>query len=228
MTEPARTIAIGDIHGCSAALVALLDAISPREDDLIVTLGDYVDRGPDSRGVLDRLIRLGRECRHVPILGNHDEMFLHAIRGSAVTAFLGMGGLATMRSYGAGEPTDFEVVPREHVSFLERCVDYFETATHIFLHACYVPDLAMADQPSLAIRWESIRDGIPEPHFTGKVAVVGHTSQKQGQPLDAGHLRCIDTYCYGGGWLTGLEVLTGRIWQANMERRVRESPGSGR
>ena len=76
-----RTIAIGDIHGCSAALDALLDAIRPRPEDTIVTLGDYIDRGPDSRGVLDRLIDLGRRCRLVPLLGNHDQMLLDVRSG---------------------------------------------------------------------------------------------------------------------------------------------------
>ncbi|MGE3821347.1 MAG: metallophosphoesterase, partial [Isosphaeraceae bacterium] len=78
---PARTIAIGDVHGCSAALDALLDATAPGPEDEIVMLGDYVNRGPDSRGVLERLINLGRRCRLVPILGNHDQKLLEARRG---------------------------------------------------------------------------------------------------------------------------------------------------
>ena len=64
-----RTIAIGDIHGCSAALDALLEAIRPRREDCIVTLGDYINRGPDSRGVIERLIKLKDRCRLVPLLG---------------------------------------------------------------------------------------------------------------------------------------------------------------
>ena len=63
---PGRTIAIGDIHGCSTALSALLEAIGPTKDDTLVMLGDYVDRGPDSRGVLDQLIELSNRparCR---------------------------------------------------------------------------------------------------------------------------------------------------------------------
>ena len=68
-----RTIAIGDIHGCSAALDALVEAIRPRPEDCIVTLGDYINRGPDSRGVIERLIELTRRCRLLPILGNHDQ-----------------------------------------------------------------------------------------------------------------------------------------------------------
>src|SRR4051812_24066515 len=59
---PPRAIAIGDIHGCSRALAALVDAIAPAPEDLLVVLGDYIDRGPDSRGVIDRLIDLGRRC----------------------------------------------------------------------------------------------------------------------------------------------------------------------
>jgi len=69
-----RTIAIGDIHGCSAALDALLEAFQPSSEDTIVTLGDYINRGPDSRGVIDKLIELKDRCRLVPLRGNHEEM----------------------------------------------------------------------------------------------------------------------------------------------------------
>ena len=78
---PGRIIAIGDIHGYSAALAALLEAIAPRAEDTIVTLGDYVDRGPDSPGALDQLIALAARCRLVPLLGNHDEMLLYLHHG---------------------------------------------------------------------------------------------------------------------------------------------------
>ena len=71
---PARLIAIGDIHGCLAALLSILDAIKPTGEDTIVTLGDYIDRGPDSRGVIDCLIQIAIfDCHLVPLLGNHDE-----------------------------------------------------------------------------------------------------------------------------------------------------------
>src|SRR5437762_13737020 len=92
-----RTIAIGDVHGCSRALEALLHTIRPRPDDVIVTLGDYVNRGPDSRGVLDRLIALERQCHLVPLLGNHDQKLLAAIAGEAgaLVDWLDMGGVAT-------------------------------------------------------------------------------------------------------------------------------------
>jgi len=115
---PGRTIAIGDVHGCSAALDALIAAIRPRPDDTIVALGDYINRGPDTRGVLDRLIDLGRRCHLVPILGNHDQMLLEARSGLHPTTWLGMGGLATLDSYGPGR--DLDLIPDEHFEFLIR------------------------------------------------------------------------------------------------------------
>lgn len=222
-----RTIAIGDVHGCSAALNALLEAISPRPDDVIVTLGDYVNRGPDSRGVLDRLIALERECTLVPILGNHDEVLLAALAAEprALSDLIDMGGRSTLASYGAGRITEADLarIPPEHRAFLKRCRDYYETDTHIFVHAQYDPESPMDEQSSLWLRWESLRDGIPDPHVSGKRAIVGHSSQKSGEILDVGHLVCIDTFCYGGGWLTALDVDTGETWQFDCDGRP--SPG---
>ena len=211
---PQRTIAIGDIHGCSAALDALLDAIRPRPGDLIVTLGDYINRGPDSRGVIERLIDLGRRCRLVPILGNHDQMLLDVRSGKPpISWLLDMGGTMTLDSYGPGRYLD--LIPEEHYEFLGRCHDYFETESHIFVHANYFPDLPMDEQPVGMLRWASLREMTPARHESGKVVIVGHTSQRSGEILDLGHLQCIDTYCYGGGWLTALEVNTGEVWQTN-------------
>ncbi|MHC4404655.1 MAG: metallophosphoesterase, partial [Planctomycetota bacterium] len=73
---PGRIIAIGDIHGHSRALATILESVDPQPEDTIVPLGDYCDRGPDTRGVLNQLIELGERCRVVPILGKHDEMLL--------------------------------------------------------------------------------------------------------------------------------------------------------
>ena len=86
-----RTIAIGDIHGCSTALASILLAIDPQPEDTIITLGDYVNRGMDSKGVLDVLIELSGRCRLIPILGNHDEMMLKArTKPISVSSFFGI------------------------------------------------------------------------------------------------------------------------------------------
>jgi serine/threonine protein phosphatase 1 len=216
-----RTIAIGDIHGCSAALGALIDAIRPRPQDRIVTLGDYINRGPDSRGVIERLIELKSRCHLFPLLGNHDQMLLDVRSGKyPIDWLLDIGGTATLDSYGAGR--DLDLIPDEHFEFLASCLDYYETDTHIFIHANYFPDISMDEQHVAMLRWESIRGVTPGPHESGKTVIVGHTSQKSGEIFDLGHVQCIDTYCYGSGWLTALDVQTGEIWQADREGNMRK------
>jgi serine/threonine protein phosphatase 1 len=67
-----------------------------------------------------------------------------------------------------------------------------------------------------------LRQTVPGPHVSGKKAVVGHTSLKDGEVLDLGHLVCLDTYCWGGGWLTALDTTTGEMWQVDREGQLRE------
>ncbi len=138
----ARTIAIGDIHGCSDALASLLRTIDPRPGDTIITLGDYVDKGHDSKGVLDMLIELSGRCRLVPILGNHEEQMLKARDDKAEFKWwMEFGGTATLDSYGSSGQID--LVLDEHFHFLESCLPYFETEKHFFTHGNYDPDLPL-------------------------------------------------------------------------------------
>ena len=76
-----RLIAIGDIHGCHTALRGLLAAIAPQPHDTLVLLGDYVDRGPDSRQVIELLVELQQRTNVVALLGNHEEMMLNVLAG---------------------------------------------------------------------------------------------------------------------------------------------------
>ncbi len=218
----ARTIAVGDVHGCLAALRAVLAAVEPRPEDTIVTLGDYVDRGPDSRGVIQYLIDLRRRCRLVPLLGNHDELFLDVCSGDSELfgEWLLFGGDATIRSYDGRVP---DGVPEQHVEFLKSCRPYYESATCFFVHANYVADLPLQQQPTEALYWHSLRDREPGPHCSEKTAIVGHTAQKDGRILDLGYLKCIDTCCYGEGWLTAMDVDSGRVWQADKQGQMKDS-----
>lgn len=207
-----RLIAIGDIHGSSYALGQLLKAIDPQPTDTIVTLGDYVDRGIDSKGVLDMLIALSIDCHLVPILGNHDVMMFRARNSSQdLYDWFGIGGQVALESY--GEPTDLRQVPETHFRFLNSCVPFFETKSHIFTHANYDPMLPFAQQSPDMLRWKSLRDYVPGPHISGKTVVVGHTPQPK--VLDLGYLICIDTGCAIGGRLTALDVETGQQWQTS-------------
>jgi serine/threonine protein phosphatase 1 len=218
---PARLIAISDMHGCLAALRTILDAIAPGSDDTIVTLGDYIDRGPDSRGVIDSLINLQSSCRLVPLLGNHDVMLIDILNGQPdlLADWLQFGGSATLMSYGTSKP---QTIPENHIEFLENCPLYYETEKHIFLHATYDPALPLDRQTIQTLLWDKIRPTPPGPHCSGKTVIVGHTAQRTGEILDLGHLKCIDTCCYGDGYLTAMDMQSAQIWQADKTGKMRD------
>lgn len=204
-----RTIAIGDIHGCADALVALIEAVDPRPTDTIVTLGDYVDHGPDSQRVVAELLALAKRCRLIPLMGNHDEMLLDARTGNADN-WLRAGGMATLASYGIRD--DLAGMPPEHLTFFEGLRPYHETDTNLFVHANFAPNLSLDNTNNMTRLWLPL-DKLPGPHYSGKIAVVGHTPQPDHAVLDAGHLVCIDTGCGYGGLLTALDVDSGEVWQ---------------
>lgn len=223
-----RIIAIGDIHGCSIALSALLDAIQPGSTDTIITLGDYIDRGPDSRGVVSRLIELRSCCHLVPLMGNHEELLLAGlVNRDYLRKWLNCGGSDTLKSYGWSKGTSrrslSDWIPQAHQEFLSEGQSYHETKSHFFVHAGYVPDLPLREQPGEALRWKVTNPANVQPHCSNKVAIVGHTPQLSGEVLDLGFLICIDTHCVRGQWLTALEVNSGQIWQANQKGKLRQA-----
>ncbi|HEX3148169.1 MAG TPA: metallophosphoesterase family protein [Gemmataceae bacterium] len=223
-----RTIAVGDIHGCATALDSLLRSIDPKPDDTLITLGDYIDRGPNSRAVIDKLILLAGQCRLIRLVGNHEEMLMQAWSDkAAIKKWLEVGGVDTLRSYGwvrGGAPRPLrEWFPRPHQEFIEGCQSYWETPTHIFVHAGVLPDLALNQQPAAALRWRVASAENALPHCSQKTVVVGHTPQFSGDILDLGHLVCIDTNCVRRGWLTAVNVESGQIWQANQAGETRKN-----
>lgn len=218
---PVRTIAIGDVHGCDSALQGLVRAIAPQPDDRLIALGDYIDRGPDSRRVIETLIALSKQCRLIPLMGNHEIMMLTALEEpSQIDFWLQYGGAQTLASYGV-DPSQLDELPAAHLEFLSHCLNYYETDGHIFVHANYAAHLPLDRQPEYALFWEHLTSRLPERHVSGKVAIVGHTPQSDGELLDLGHVKCIDTFCFGGGWLTALDVDTGRVWQVDRDGHLR-------
>lgn len=217
-----RYLAIGDIHGCFSALTALAAFVPLRSDDFLILLGDYVDRGPNSYAVLDWLLYRARRSPLAALRGNHELMMLRGRESQeALDIWLGYGGDATLASYSPfGDPGRLIDVPDEHWHFLEHeTVAWYEIKTHFFVHANAYPHCALADQPDAMLYWETFVD--PAPHQSGKVMVCGHTPQKSGQPQNRGHAVCIDTWVYGKGWLTCLNVQTGQYWQANERGQTR-------
>jgi serine/threonine protein phosphatase 1 len=222
-----RTIAIGDIHGCSTALTYLIHFIEPNENDTIVVLGDFIDRGPNSCSVLIQLKTWSKKHGQlIPILGDHEEMFLEARKSkAAIRKWLTCGGTETLRSFGWKPGCKVrslnDWVSPSHFDFLSQCRSYYETPTHIFMHAGYVPELPMDQQPELALRWKVTNRQTALPHFSGKTAIVGHTPQLSGDVLDLGFVVGIDTNCVRGGWLTALDTQSCQIWQVDREGRLR-------
>ena len=209
-----RTLAIGDIHGCLAPLESLWQIIDPKPADHIIFLGDYVDRGPDSKGVIDFILKAQKDFHVTCLTGNHEEKFFLANIDHTELAhwFEAWGGQKTLESYGPG---GFADVPEAHWDFLRQNLPYFETDTHIFVHANLEPDLPLCDQPPFTIIHKKF--GKPAPHQSGKVMICGHTAQKSHVPLNLGHAVCIDTDPGRGGWLTCLHVETSHYWQTNFD-----------
>lgn len=220
-----RTLAIGDVHGCLRAFDALLAEVDPQPDDVLVILGDYVDRGPSSKGVLERMLTLAARCRCLPLKGNHELMMLKGREDTEhFSEWLKSGGKQTLASYQANEDwhTFAEAIPTRHWRFLsDDCLPYHETDTHFFVHANVCPELTLADQPDYMLYWETLEAGTWRPHESGKTMVCGHSVQRSGRPLVLKHAICIDTWVYGDGWLTCLDVDLEVYWQANERGQTR-------
>ncbi len=221
-----RYLAIGDIHGCYTALRALVDFVDLQSDDVLITLGDYIDRGPNSRAVIDWLIKFPCEGQLVPIRGNHEIMMMWAREDElARPDWLTYGGVATLNSYppetGAGTATLADV-PEHHWEFMaDTCQAFYEIDSHFFVHANVHPELPLSQQPDDMLYWQ--RFGTMSAHESGKIMVCGHTPQVSGIPVSIGHAVCVDTWAYGEGWLSCLDVKTGQYWQANQRGQTREA-----
>ncbi|MEM1027733.1 MAG: metallophosphoesterase family protein [Planctomycetota bacterium] len=201
-----RTLAIGNIHGQAEQFASLLQFVELKPSDRLITLGDYVDRGPDSRGVIEQLIALHQTHNLVTLRGNHDMSMADAQNDpDMLDIWRVYGAESTLRSYGPGGLAD---VTASHWTFLnEQCQDLFETDTHIFVHGFVAPDQPLAKQEPAQLHWTGIDDA--EPHPSGKTVICGHRPQEDGRPLDRGFGICLDTT----GWLTCMDVDTTECWQ---------------
>ena len=219
-----RLLAIGDIHGCATALKVLLAAVNPRAGDTIIGLGDYINKGPETKATLDQLIQLFDRKILIPLRGNHELKLMAAGKKGQTQA----GGeilvdQQTLDSYGKdGHAGTLASIPRAHWQFVEHnCLNWLETGHHIFVHATLDPDKTLVEQPDSALFFNKFKN--PQPHRSGKIVVCGHTPQRDGHPLNIGHAICLDTAACEGQWLTCLDVLSGQVWQANQHRELRVS-----
>jgi len=204
-----RLLAIGDIHGCRTQLQNLLSLVAPTAHDQLVFLGDYVDRGPDSAGVIEELLALrGQLPRTIFLRGNHEQMLLEVLDGGDPTIFVYNGGGRTIASYQA---LDRWPPPPSHQEFLRTLPTSYATGEFIFVHAGLRPGIAETDQHPDDLLW--IRASFLDSSYDwGKTVVFGHTPFAQAL-LEKQRIG-LDTGCVYGGRLTCCDVLTRRCWQS--------------
>lgn len=207
--RPERLLAIGDIHGCRNQLAALMNKVAPGSRDQVIFLGDYVDRGPDSAGVVNDLIDFSQRFPATIFLrGNHEEMFLDHLDGKDPTMFLLNGGTKTLQSYQRSEQWP---LPSSHRTFLDSLHNYHETEGFIFVHAGLRPDIPLKEQDRNDFFW--IRhEFINSDYDWGKTVVYGHTPGSV--PFMSKTRLGLDTGCVYGRQLTCCDVLTRNFWQA--------------
>ena len=188
-------IAIGDIHGCHRALQTMLDVVQPCADDLVVTLGDYVDRGPDSKAVVDTLLEFKKTHNLIHLMGNHEIQMIRAMEASHHRErFLSglCGGMDTLRSYGCS----LQEIPEDHWAFIKSAGLYHELENHILVHAGLEANLPIDEQDRETYYYQ--RFHTQKAHTSGKTVVCGHSIQGD-LPTNLGYAICLDTCAYGGG-----------------------------
>nr|WP_091173045.1 metallophosphoesterase family protein [Paenibacillus sp. 1_12] len=223
-----RTLVISDIHGCYEPFNQLLDLMNyqPKVDQLIL-LGDYVDRGPHSKEVVEQIRKMVQEDGVIALRGNHDQRFIDIVRTDdhlISSKFIDHGGKQTMMSYLNIDTIEYAMIHEEleafkqlvrneyaaHIAFLNSLPYYHETAAHIFVHAGLDPKYVdWREQPTREFMY------IKEPFYKNKtvvnqVVVFGHTKtvDLQGTPdiWFGGDKIGVDGGCAFGMQLNGLEI----------------------
>jgi Calcineurin-like phosphoesterase len=218
-----RLFAIGDIHGCPDELAAMLQTIVPRSGDTVVFIGDYVDRGPSARDVVEQLLEFQNTGAEVIFLkGNHEDMMLSflGLPGHYGDSFLFNGGAATLDSYGVREENLGEAiarVPASHLRFFSNLATSYLRPPYLFVHAGIVPTRQLEEQQVEDLLWIR-QEFIFSPHMLGSTVVFGHTPMRE-MMLDLPYKIGIDTGLVYGGKLTCVELNERVIYQISRRSR---------
>ncbi len=206
-----RVLVIGDIHGQLDHLDAMLDFLAPTAEDVLIFLGDYVDRGPKSKEVIDRLIGLQEQFPQTIFLkGNHEEMLIESLDSkSNRKIWEKCGGRETLKSYGM-EFCGTITLPWNHLNFFKSLKTYHEATfdrPYLFVHASYDPDTEPSEFSGEILRWET-----PEtrPHVSGCRVVCGHMPKPH--PTLINETLMMDLGCGKSGRLGAVDLLAWEFW----------------
>jgi serine/threonine protein phosphatase 1 len=213
-TASARTYAVGDVHGRLDLLSSAVDAVAGHVGDRpfrVIFLGDYVDRGPDSRGVIELLIDLQRRWPVVCLKGNHEDLMIQAVTdpgGRRLERWLEYGGDQTLKSYGLTEQDDLAArVPAEHIRWMSGLPRTTGDRHRIYVHAGLAPGIPAHRQKDDTCLWIRERFLLGRPGDFEAHIVHGHTPVWEGKPDPAEpelleHRTNIDTGAFATGVLS--------------------------
>jgi len=231
-----RIIVVGDIHGYLKPVKELIDKIDIKEKDLLIFIGDYIDRGPVSKDVVDYLLELSVVNENIYFLrGNHEDMFLGSIGYDAVVkdlrTWLYNGGTQTLKNYGMDsndimqltrlwdgyerQKYVMEYVPKAHLDFFLNTKLWIESKNYFFCHAGISPSSSIEEgkKDKKNLLW--IREHLYyEKYNWEKTVVCGHTPIQEVMIKDK--LICVDTGLYYFGILSAIDVLSKKIYQVSM------------
>jgi serine/threonine protein phosphatase 1 len=215
-----KIFAFGDIHGEFFKLEKLVDRLYFSDEDTLVFLGDYIDRGKMSFEVIDYLIELNKKYNCVFLYGNHESMFMDFMSGINEDMFVCNGGNKTIKSYGKHgynikNNTYYlnRKMPLKHIKFYQKLLRYYETKDYIFVHAGVCPGISLEESSDDILLWT--RDFSYVNFYDGKPVVFGHTPNSQ--ILNEDHKICIDTgACFESmGDLTCVELPGRHFYRQN-------------
>jgi serine/threonine protein phosphatase 1 len=208
-----RTYAIGDLHGRLDLLRLAVDAIADHVGDApfrVVFLGDYIDRGPESRGVIEFLMELQQRWPVICLKGNHEDLMVQAVTlaaGGSLERWLDNGGRATLRSYGLGPKSELgEGVPREHIHWMSGLPRTTGDGHRIYVHAGVAPGTPIERQNEETFLWIRERFLQARPGSFAAHIVHGHTPLWEGKPNPSepellAHRTNLDTGAFATGVL---------------------------
>lgn len=198
-----KTVVCGDLHGEKLKLEKLFSKLTIKKEDTVIFLGDYCDRGPDSKGVIDFIINLKKKCKVITLLGNHEDMAIESLKtlegrfsnAGYRNSWMMNGGLQCLRSYDPESVANnylnaalvkmFEI----HGDFFNDLQLTYEDENYIYVHGFLAHELDVKDQNEFHCLWGRFKD--IEQHKSGKTVVCGHTCHAE--PANHGFKICIDT-----------------------------------